>query len=250
MGSLGDYLKAAIIAGLIAGAITAGFHTLLLERFIERAIALEELASQAHGKAAEEPVVDRPTQRWGLVLGFTLLGAVYGLFFGLLAYFSQALWPTTWSQTRYGLILAALLGWSVVLLPFLKYPANPPGVGDPETIWYRQGLFFGFIGLSAAGTALAVGLHHWLQSPERSSSRTRNVWVLPLLVYGIYVAIVYLAMPANPDPVEMPGEIVWPFRVVSFAGHMLFWAVMGVTFGWFSQGVSRSHSLGKGWGEA
>lgn len=249
MGSLGYYLKAAVIAGLVAGVLTAGFHTLLLERFIERAIALEELASQAHGKAAEEPVVDRPTQRWGLVLGFALLGAVYGLFFGLLACFSQSLWPTTWSQTRYGFILAALLGWSVALLPFLKYPANPPGVGDPETIWYRQGLFFGFIGLSVVGTALAVGLHHWLQRPEQSSARTRNVWAVPLLVYGIYVVIVYLAMPANPDPVEMPGEIVWPFRVISFVGHMLFWAVMGVVFGWFSQGVSRAHPLAKGWGE-
>lgn len=249
MGSLGYCLKAAIIAGLMAGAITAGFHTLVLERFIERAIALEELASQAHGQAAEEPVVDRSTQRWGLVLGFILLGAVYGLFFGLLVYFSQPLWPATWSQTRYGLFLASLLGWSVALLPFLKYPANPPGVGDPETIWYRQGLYFGFIGLSAAGTALAVGLHNWVQRSEQLSSRTHNIWALPLLGYGIYAAIVYLAMPANPDPVEMPGDIVWPFRVVSFVGHILFWAIMGVAFGWFSQGVSRSHPFGKGWDE-
>jgi predicted cobalt transporter CbtA len=231
-------LKAAVVAGLIAGAITAGFHTLLIEPLIERAIALEELAGQADGQAAEEPVVDRSTQRWGLVLGFTLLGAVYGLFFGLLAYFFQPLRPITWTPIGYGLFLGILLGWSVAMLPFLKYPANPTGVGETETVWYRQGLYVGFIGLSVLGTALAVGLQHRLQRSVQSAFASRHAWALATLVYVIYIAIVYLAMPANPDPVGMPGEIVWPFRVVSFAGHVLFWAGLGVAFGWLSHDAS------------
>lgn len=76
MGSLGSVLKAAVLAGLIAGAITAGLHTLQLEPLIERAIELEEQASQTHGQAAREPVIGRPTQRWGLVLGFPVYGAL------------------------------------------------------------------------------------------------------------------------------------------------------------------------------
>jgi hypothetical protein len=235
MGSLGAVFKAALVAGLVAGAVTAGFHTLLLEPYIERAIALEEHASQAHGQAAAEPVVDRPTQRWGLVLGFVLLGAVYGSFFGLAAYFSQPLWPTAWRQMRYGLSLALLVGWSVAMLPFLKYPANPPGVGDAETIGYRQGLYFGFIGLSLVGTALAVGLYHWLRRAAHASSGGRTPWTLAVVVYAVYAVVVYIAMPANPDPVEMPAGIVWPFRAVSFLGHILFWVVVGGAFGWFSR---------------
>jgi Probable cobalt transporter subunit (CbtA) len=78
MGSLGSVLKAAVVAGLIAGAITAGFHTLLLEPLIERAIDLEEHASQPHGQAMREPLIDRPTQRWGLLILFwTILGGAF-----------------------------------------------------------------------------------------------------------------------------------------------------------------------------
>ena len=85
MRSLGSVLKAAVVAGLIAGAITAGFHTLLLEPLIERAIGLEEQASSPPGQAVQAPLIDRPTQRWGLVLGFVIYGALWGLLFGLVA---------------------------------------------------------------------------------------------------------------------------------------------------------------------
>jgi hypothetical protein len=138
IGSLGAVLKAAVVAGLLAGAITAGMHSLILEPLIERAIELEEHAGQAHGRPSEEPVVDRPTQRWGMVLGFLVYGATWGMLFGVLAYFGQTLRPSMWTTARYGFFLALLVGWSVALLPFLKYPANPPGVGSAESIGYRQ----------------------------------------------------------------------------------------------------------------
>lgn len=31
---------------------------------------------------------------------------------------------------------------ALVIVPNIKYPANPPAVGDPETIGTRTGLFF------------------------------------------------------------------------------------------------------------
>jgi hypothetical protein len=248
IGSLGACLKAAVVAGLLAGAITAGVHSLLIEPLIERAIELEEQASQAHGKPAEEPLVDRPTQRWGLVLGFVFYGAVWGLLFGLLAYFAQALPPSAWTTTRYGFFLALLVGWSVVLLPFLKYPANPPGVGSTESIGYRQWLYFGFIGLSAVGTALAVGLSRWLRGAGQTATAGRAHWRLALPFYVVYAVVLYVAMPANPDPMEMPAELVWTFRAVAFAGLILFWAMLGGAFGWLAGNVSAPSPVGRGLG--
>jgi hypothetical protein len=134
MQTLGSMLKASVVAGLLAGALISGFHALLIEPVIERAIALEEQHSQAHGAAHAEPVVDRPTQRWGLVLGFVLYGAIWGLLLGVLLYLTQGWRPATWTVVRYGVVLAVLLGWSVAWFPFLKYPANPPGVGEAETV--------------------------------------------------------------------------------------------------------------------
>lgn len=248
IGSLGAILKAAVVAGLLAGAITAGMHSLLLEPLIERAIELEEQASQAHDKPSEAPIVDRPTQRWGMVLGFLVYGAMWGMLFGLLANFGQSLRPSTWTTARYGLLLALLVGWSVALLPFLKYPANPPGVGSAESIGYRQWLYISFLGLSIMGTAMAVGLSRWRGSTAPLSAAGRAPWTWGVGLYSFYTVVVYVAMPANPDPVEMPGELVWSFRVVAFLGLILFWAVLGGAFGWLLRDVSPPSPVGRGLG--
>ena len=238
MRTLGSMLKASVVAGLIAGAIISGFHTLLIEPVIERAIALEEQHSQTHGEAHAEPVVDRRTQRWGLVLGFIIYGAIWGLLLGLLMYLIQGWRPTTWTIVRYGFVLAALLGWSVALFPFLKYPANPPGVGETETVGYRQALYLGFIGLSVVGTSLAVGLLRLLHRPTWAPAYGRARWLLVIAVYGVYAAAIYAALPANPDPIEMPADLVWTFRVISFVGLLLFWLILAGMFGWFARDTS------------
>jgi Probable cobalt transporter subunit (CbtA) len=230
MGSLGPVLKAALVAGLVAGAITSGFHTLLLEPVIERAIGLEEQTSQ--GDAAPEAVIDRPTQRWGLVLGFLVYGALWGLSAGLLAYFVRSLRPDEWTIAQFGFCLALLIGWSMALLPFVKYPANPPGVGAADTIAYRQWLYFGFLGLSGVGTAVAVGVHHRLRRSKLWASPGRTHVLLAAAVYVIYVMILFVAMPENPDPVDMPADLLWSFRVIAFLGLVLFWAALGGAFGW------------------
>jgi hypothetical protein len=238
MRTLGSMLKASVIAGLLAGAMVSGFHMLLIEPVIDRAIALEEQHSQTHGEAYAEPVVDRPTQRWGLVLGFIVYGAIWGLLLGLLVYLIQGWRPTTWSLVRYGVVLAALLGWSVAWFPFLKYPANPPGVGEPNTVGYRQALYLGFISLSVVGTALALGLFRLLNRPTGAPAhgRVRGLWVIA--VYVIYAAAIYAVFPANPDPVEMPADLVWTFRLISFVGLLLFWMVLAGLFGWFARDTS------------
>jgi hypothetical protein len=236
MWTLGSILKTSVIAGLIAGAVISGFHTLLIEPVIERAIALEGDHGHTHGEAQAEPVVDRPTQRWGLVLGFIVYGAMWGLLLGLLLYVIQGWRPTTWTVVRYGFVLAVLLGWSVALFPFLKYPANPPGVGETETVEYRQALYLGFIGLSVLGTALAVGLSRLLSRPDWAPARVR--WLTVAAFYVVYAVAIYVALPANPDPIEMPGDLVWTFRVISFAGLMLFWVVFAAMFGWFARDTS------------
>jgi hypothetical protein len=248
IGSLGSVLKATVLAGLLAGAITAGFHMLLLEPLIERAIELEEQASQAHGKPPEEPLVDRPTQRWGLFLGFVFYGAIWGLLFGLLAYFARSIPPSAWTTGRYGFFLALLVGWSVTVLPFLKYPANPPGVGLAESIGYRQWLYVGFLGLSVVGTALATGLASRLRRSAQTASGGRAHGSLALAFYVAYAVVIYVAMPANPDPVEMPAELVWTFRAVAFLGLILFWAILGGAFGWLVRDVSAPSPVGRGLG--
>ena len=193
---------------------------MLIEPVIERAIQLESQSAPRHGSVTA-PVVSRGTQRWGLVAGLLLFGAVWGTLFGLLAYVSRARQPQPWSAAKWGFLLALATGWTVSLFPFLKYPANPPGVGEPATIGYRQGLYFGFMALSIAGTALAAGLHRLL--------RRRRRWIAPV-AYALYAVAVFALMPSNPEPVRMPARLVWTFRTVSLSALIVFWMILGGAF--------------------
>src|SRR5439155_16851720 len=108
--------------------------------------------------------------------------------------------------------------------PFLKYPANPPGVGDPETIGKRPGVAVAYMAFLLAGAFISLKL------PEVLGRRI-EVWQL---VAGnlAFAAVLWLVMPVNPDPVEMPAMLVLQFRLLSIAGLSLFWAVLGGLFVW------------------
>lgn len=227
--SLGAVLKAAVLAGLIAGAVAAGFHSLVTEPVIDGAIQIEEKLKPVTGGTTEEPVVSRRTQKAGLVLGLLLYGAIWGLLFGVFFYLTNSGQPAAWSITKRGFFLALLMGWAVALFPFLKYPANPPGVGEAETIAYRQWLYLGFMALSVIGTVLFLRLQRLM------SQRKRSAWLIVLPLYVLYLAMIYLAMPSNPDPVRMSSEIVGTFRALSLIGLMLFWGVLASSFVWLQR---------------
>jgi len=235
MQSLGGVLRAAVIAGLIGGAVTAGFHSLLTERVIDRSIALERAMNVARGQGPVPPLVDRPTQRKGMIIGFLIYGLTWGLLFGVLFHITWPWQPPEWTGARRGVITALLTGWSVAVLPFLKYPANPPGVGDPATTTYRQGLYLAFIILSVAGTALALALHRFLGPRALTPLRRGTGWSRVAAIYTLYAAAIYLVMPADHDLVVMPSELVWTFRTRSLAGLVVFWVVLAAAFAWLSQ---------------
>src|SRR5262249_37052469 len=125
------------------------------------------------------------------------------------------------SGLRSGLFLAGAAYLSVALFPFLKIPANPPGVGDPETITFRQLLYMASLVLAVLGTMLAIALARLRASSWR--------WACAFLV--LYAVVVALVLPNNPDTIELPADVVWTFRALSIAGLTLFWAVLGLTFG-------------------
>lgn len=242
MSALRSALVSAIAAGLIAGAVATLFHEVLTEPVIDRAIAAEEARDAAQpGHAHEEPVVSRRGQKIGLVVGLLLYGAIWGVLVGLGVYLTRGWVPAGWSLGRRGLVIAVLAGWSVALFPFLKYPANPPGVGEPDTIGYRQTLYLGFIVLAVLGLWLAVGLRRL-----RATTQGAGAWIAPAVFYAAWALGIYFLMPANPDPVELSETIVRPFRALSLAGLVVFWAGLGIAFAWLARDrgtVQRRHAL-------
>jgi uncharacterized membrane protein YhaH (DUF805 family) len=231
MSALKSALLSAVAAGLIAGAVTAAFHEALTEPVIDRAIAAEEARDAAQpGHTHGEPLVSRRGHKIGLVVGLLLYGAIWGVLVGLGVSLTRGWAPSGWSPGRRGVILAGLVGWSVALFPFLKYPANPPGVGEPETIGYRQTLYLGFIALAVLGLWLAVALRRL-----RAASRGAGAWIAPAVFYAVWALGLYFLMPPSPDPVEMSEMILRPFRVLSLTGLVSFWAALGLAFAWLAR---------------
>ncbi len=214
-----------MLAGLIAGVIASAFHLVLAEPVIERVIEQERQTKVELGAKSEAPVVSRAVQRRGLVVGLLIYGAVWGALFGVV-YLVVESRRQLWDARISGWLLAVVIGWAVAWFPFLKYPANPPGVGESATVAYRQLLYVGFIVLSVAGAAIAFIFHG-----RRVPGRARAV----LILYAVYAVALYLAMPANPDPVRMPAGLVWTFRAISLAGLVVFWLALGTSFRWLAR---------------
>ena len=149
-------LAIAVVVGVISGLLVGGFHNIFTVPVIERSIALEEERAAAkardQGMALEEekPLVSLGAQRVGMAIGIPILGGILGLAFAGGYTLMRRVAPG-WQPLALALTVGALGFWAISLFPFIKYPLNPPGVGDPETLTSRQGYQFLFIFLSTLG---------------------------------------------------------------------------------------------------
>ncbi|MBI2957349.1 MAG: CbtA family protein [Chloroflexi bacterium] len=220
--------RAGILAGLAAGFAMGLFHFVVTEPIINRAIAIEEAAAASSGHD-EVALVSRVVQEGMLVFGSVIYGAAAGMLFAVVFSLVGQRLPVR-PEAR-AVALAAILWLSSGLVPFLKYPANPPGVGDPATMEYREAIQFGFIGVSLFLAALAA-LVYWRLGRLRPGVLRAKRSLIAVSLY-LAMAVVLLAVsPANPDEVTAPAGLVWDFRIRSLFGQVLFWGVLGFASAW------------------
>lgn len=227
--ALGPVLAAALLAGLLAGLFAAAFHQLATEPVLQRAIDLEEVLKKASGEAAEPEVFSRSVQGIGLFIGYLLYGIGWGALFGVVSCLLLLLTRTSLS-VKQGLGLLVVSCWTVGIFPQLKYPANPPGVGEPATIGFRQELYVGILLLSILGTLLAAIAYQALGKASKGWQRPRVRIPLVAGFYLLYIGTVYVCLPNNPDLVQLPSNLMVSFRGLSVVGVLLFWLALGSFF--------------------
>src|SRR5580698_6357608 len=115
-----------MLVGIVAGLLVLAFARLIGEPQVERAIAFETQMDQAKGEAPEPEMVSRKVQRnIGLLTGAVVYGAAIGGIFALVLAFALGRMGVT--RPRVLSALLAGMGFvAIVLVPTLKYPANPP----------------------------------------------------------------------------------------------------------------------------
>jgi hypothetical protein len=245
--TLAAELRRGLMAGLLAGVLAGLFGLLVAEPTIDRAVALEERAAAGH--AAESPgahtgdateahagqtvdphteVFTRDTQRVGLVVGTAVTGTALGALFALAyAAIRRRLAGPSVRPWTLSLLLAAGGFVAVFALPFVRYPANPPGVGDPGTIGARTWLWLGAIVVGLATVALAVIARRRLA--RRGADRPiQDLATAGVVVLGLSTLFL---LPANTDPVETDASLLWTFRMLSIATQVVLWGALGVIFG-------------------
>ncbi|MFI6484743.1 CbtA family protein [Nonomuraea sp. NPDC050663] len=228
-----------LLLGLLAGLVAGGFAFFVGEPRIDSAIALEEAAAAA-APAEPEPAghshdveISRPVQKAGLFLATGLYGLAVG---GVCALVIAGLRGRVGPRNEGGLALAVAgtAFVAVILVPFLKYPANPPAVGDPETINSRTVLYVVMLLVGLAATAVAVAVS------RRIAAGSWQRWIGAVAAFLVPVIAAWVLLPTiNEVPDGFPATLLWEFRVASLGTQLVFWAAFGVLFGWVSERASR-----------
>jgi predicted cobalt transporter CbtA len=218
--------------GLVAGLLALGFAYLFGEAPIDRAIDFEEQAAHAAGEHHGAELVSRSVQS---TLGLATATAVYGVAFG--GIFALVFGAVSGRVGRLGArataALLALAGFvSVSLVPFLKYPASPPGANNPESIGDRTGLYVAMVIISVAVTIAAIAL-------GRRLVPRHGLWNATLLAAAAFVLViagVQLALPTvNEVPADFPATVLYQFRLASLSSQAVLWTTLGLLFGWLTE---------------
>ena len=225
------YLRRGMAAGLLAGLLAGLFAFLVGEPILDRAIALEEASAGAH----HEEVFSRPTQKVGLFFATGLYGVTVGGVFGIVyAFFRDRL--AAGSDLGRSILLSGAIFVGAFLIPFLKYPANPPSVGDPSTIRERTAAYFALGGLSLLTMLVAWVSARSLKARGFDAPRRRLMVGVGMV---LVVAVLFLSLPAGPSAEGFPSGVLWAFRFSSLGTQVVFWAGLGLLFGWLCERARR-----------
>jgi len=223
-----NMLVRGMLVGLLAALLSFAFLKVAGEPSVDRAIAFETQQEQAKGHASEPELVSRGTQAGlGLLTGVVVYNVAFGGLFALV--YALAYGRMGPYGPRAASLLIALSGLvAVYLIPSLKYPANPPSVGEAETIAMRTQLYFAMIAISLAAMVAAWTLRNRL-------TRRFGPWDAALIAAGAYLAVMvvaYLALPGvNEVPETFPATVLWQFRLASMGAQAVMWATLGLGFG-------------------
>ncbi|WP_026792206.1 CbtA family protein [Pleomorphomonas oryzae] len=227
----GKLLLRGMIAGVVGGLLAFLFARLYGEPLIDVAIAFEEHAGAAHD-AAEPEMVSRATQAGlGLLTGVVVYGAALG---GILALAFAVVYGRF---SRLGVrALAAIMALSgfvaVILVPVVKYPANPPAVGAADTIGDRTQLFFIMLLVSLALMIAAFALARRM----RPRLGAWNAAIVAGLAYVLAIAVVMALLPeVNEVPDGFSAVLLWRFRLAALGLQAVIWATVGLLFGFLAE---------------
>jgi hypothetical protein len=251
-----------LLAGAVGGVLAFLFGRIFAESQIQRAVEYEEgrehaqaALDRAAGIAAEhahdEPFSRAVQGNIGIGVAMIFFGMAMGALFAVA--YAICLGRTGRVRPRTLAMLVAGAGFlGMYLVPFLKYPADPPAIGHEDTIQQRSSLYLLMVGCSVVFLILTTWLGRRLQPRF-------GTWNAALIAGGVFVAatgVVMLLLPsfgelaANREyhqgtetPAALtdssgaivfpgfPADLLFSFRLYSVGAQLILWATVGLVFG-------------------
>jgi hypothetical protein len=259
----GKLIQRGALAGGLGGLLSFGFARIFAEPQIQTAIDYESARDEAQdalnkaaGMAVEPAgpdIFSRTVQgNIGIGIGMLLFGLAMGALFGVA--YSVSVGRVGNVRPRALALMVAAGGFlAFYLVPFLKYPANPPAIGHPDTIGDRSGLYLVMVVCSTLFLVTAV----WLGQRLQARFGAWNAGLLAAAAFAVAIGIVMALLPPlghlavnvaqygdqmteTPLPLRDPaGNIVFPgfpadvlaaFRTYSVLAQIILWATIGLAF--------------------
>ena len=260
--------------GALAGLLAFIFARIFAEPVIQAAIDYESARDEA--KAALAAAAGQPAEaegpelfsravqgNIGVGVGIVAFGIAIGLFFAVA--YCMAYGRTGGVRPRQLSLLVGLFGFLAMFgIPFVKYPSNPPSIGNPDTIRDRGALWVLMIVVSIVVLVMAVVLGQRLQARLGTWNATLVAGAAAIVVLGIVMALLPALgeLSANvaesgsratetPQPLTDPsGKIVFPgfdadqlywFRLYSVGAQIILWGVLALGFAPLAERVLQQH---------
>ncbi len=223
------FILIVLVSGAFAGLIHGTVNFAIVEPYLDQAIGIENQNLFESGEVENTPDFwveyegYRIWQKSGQILAGVILGTSIGSLFGIIFALGRNSLPGS-NDVKKALVLAGIMWFTLYLIPFLKYPANPPTVGDSETVVLRAILYLSFIAISGIGALSFYKLSKKFKNTKK---------LVGLIGYGVFITAVFLIMPENPDEITAPMNLVNEFRIMSVLGVSSFWLSVGLILGFF-----------------
>jgi predicted cobalt transporter CbtA len=200
------------------------------EPVIRRALAIEDARMHADGGGHDHgEIVSRTAQVFFGAVTATVAGVLFGLMFAVVFGKARHRLPGATDHGRAQWLAATGFG-VFVLAPALVIPANPPAVGDPDTVTRRTLTYVLtiLVGLLVVGAVAA--LDRLLRAREVPAAVRQSADLVAPVVLAV---VAWWLLPASPDtiPADVPAAVVWDFRVASLLQLGAMWGVRGTVFG-------------------
>ena len=223
----GYFIAIVLVSGFVAGTIHGAVNLAIVEPYLDEAISIENQVLFESGEAEDTPQFwveynsYRDWQKSGQLLAGGILGMSIGALFGIVFAYSRNSLPEGHTVKK-TFVLAAIMWFTIFLIPFLKYPANPPTVGDADTVVLRQILYLLFITISGFSAVGFFVLYKKLQNKKKGFA---------FIGYAVFITAVFFIMPPSPDEVTAPMDLVNGFRTMSVIAVSTFWVAEAIILG-------------------